>query len=266
MPLALLPRLTPGSSVEPLGDGHWLLTIPSGPAGRYRWAQLDDYMQLSRGKFMWKPPLTLSLRARLSAPNLPGTWGFGFWNDPFNASLGIGGTARRTPALPDTAWFFYGSPANYLAFRDDHPAHGLLAASFASKAVPPLLLALGLPLSPLLAWPLTARLLRRWARAFIHEDALQLETDVTAWHGYQLELFPGLARFVLDGQTVFETAVAPRSRQGFVLWIDNQFAAFPPSGRLRFGMLENPQPAWLEVADIKIEDETARRSIENEHE
>jgi len=253
MLLTLFPRLTPGSSVEALEDGHWLLTIPAGPAGKYRWAQLDDYMQLRRGKFLWQPPVTLTLRARLSQLNLPGTWGFGFWNDPFNASLGLGGTARRTPALPDTAWFFYGSPANYLALRDDHPANGLLAAVFASKRIPPVLLALGLPLAPLLAWPLTARLLRRLGRRFIGEGAAELATDVSGWHEYQLELFPGLARFVLDGRSVFETALAPRSRLGFVLWIDNQYAAFPPNGRLRFGTLENPAPAWLEVADIKID-------------
>jgi hypothetical protein len=253
MPLTLFPRLTPGSSIDSLGDQHWLLTIPAGPAGRYRWAQLDDYMQLPRGKFLWPPPVKLSLRARLSAPDLPGTWGFGFWNDPFNASLGIGGTARRTPALPDTAWFFYGSPSNYLAFRDDHPAHGLLAATFASTAIPPVLLALGLPLAPLLAWPRSARLLRRWARAFIHEDAARLELDVTAWHTYQLELASQRVRFLLDGQSVFETPLVPHSRQGFVLWIDNQYAAFPPDGRLHFGTLQNLQPAWLEVEDIKIE-------------
>jgi hypothetical protein len=263
MPLTLFPRLTPGATVEPLGESHWLLSIPAGPAGRYRWAQLDDYMQLGRGKFLWQPPITLSLRARLSAPYLPGTWGFGFWNDPFNASLGIGGTARRTPALPDTAWFFYGSPSNYLAFRDDHPAQGLLAATFASKKIPPLVLGLGLPFAPLLAWPRSARLLRRWARTFIHESSVLLETDATAWHDYQIELFSGLARFLLDGQTVFETSVTPHSRQGFVLWIDNQFAAFPPDGRLRFGTLENPQPAWLEVDDIKIENRSVQLSNEN---
>ncbi|HMD88810.1 MAG TPA: hypothetical protein VKF38_06580, partial [Anaerolineaceae bacterium] len=200
-----------------------------------------------------QPPLNLSLRARLSAPGLPGTWGFGFWNDPFNASLGIGGTARRTPALPDTTWFFYGSPANYLAFRDDHPAHGLLAATFASTDIPPFLLALALPLAPLLAWPRSARLFRRLTRAIIREDAAQLQIDVTEWHDYRLELELRQARFLLDGQHVFETPVVPRSRLGFVLWIDNQFAAFPPDGRLRFGTLENPAPAWLEIQDIKIE-------------
>jgi hypothetical protein len=252
MSLTLFPRLTPSSTIVPLGDGHWLLTIPAGAAGRYRWAQLDDYMQLSRSKFLWQPPVKLSLRARLSAPDLPGTWGFGFWNDPFNASLGLGGTARRTPTLPDTAWFFYGSPSNYLAFRDDHPSHGLLAATFASTTIPPLLLAFALPLMPLLAWPRSARLLRRWARRFIREDTARLELDVTAWHLYQLELERQRVRFLLDGRVAFETPVAPQSRQGFVLWIDNQFAAFPPDGHLRFGTLDNSQPAWLEVDQITV--------------
>jgi hypothetical protein len=37
-----------------------------------------------------------------------------------------------------------------------------------------------------------------------------------------------------------------------VLWIDNQYAALPPKGRLSFGTLPVPQPAWIEIADIKF--------------
>jgi len=38
-----------------------------------------------------------------------------------------------------------------------------------------------------------------------------------------------------------------------VLWIDNQFAAFPPSGRLGTGTLATLEPAWLELADLDVE-------------
>src|SRR2546427_795796 len=39
----LRPRTTRGAQVETIAPGHWRLTIPAGPAGRYRLAQLDDY-------------------------------------------------------------------------------------------------------------------------------------------------------------------------------------------------------------------------------
>jgi hypothetical protein len=134
----LLPRQTPGSTVEQIQVDSWRLSIPAGPAGRYRLAQLDDYTQLNREDFAWKSPVRLEIQARVSANDLPGTWGFGFWNDPFSTSLGLGGAARRLPALPNCAWFFYASPENYLSLRDDIPAQGLLAATFASPNIPPL--------------------------------------------------------------------------------------------------------------------------------
>src|SRR5437879_6259384 len=94
----LRPRTTPGADVETIAPGHWRLTMPAGPAGRYRLAQLDDYAGLRRAGFPWQPPLRLALRARVSAAGLPGTWGFGLWNDPFGIGVGLGGGARRLPA------------------------------------------------------------------------------------------------------------------------------------------------------------------------
>ena len=231
---------------------HWRLSIPAGPARGYRLAQLDDYSHLHRTAFPWRPPLRLSLRARASAPDLPGTWGFGLWNDPFNARLGLGGTAHRAPALPNAAWFFWASPPNYLAVHDHHPTQGFLAATFCAPALPAPLLALAAPALPLLAWPLTARMLRHMARGFVHEDATLLtpEVDPTTWHAYELHWHPDAVHFAVDGRPVCETAVSPLGRLGLVVWIDNQYAAFPPHGRLRFGRLANPEPAWLEIADL----------------
>ena len=52
---------------------------------RYANAQIDDYQRLRRSAFRWRPPVTLTVRARFSHPSgvLGGTAGFGFWNDPF---------------------------------------------------------------------------------------------------------------------------------------------------------------------------------------
>jgi len=246
-------RATPGAEVALLAPGHWLLSIPAGPAGQYRLAQLDDYMRLPRAALRWRPPLRLSLRARASGSSLPGTWGFGFWNDPFSARLGVGGTARRLPALPNAAWFFHASPPNYLALHDRHPAQGLLAATFAAPTLPAPALALVAPALPLLAWPPTGRLLRRLAARYVGEDAARLTLDPTVWHSYAVEWRAEGVRFAIDGQAAFETATSPRGPLGLVLWIDNQYAAFPPDGRLRFGNLANPKPAWLELAGVAVE-------------
>jgi len=160
--------------------------------------------------------------------------------------------ARRIPALPQAAWFFYASPPNYLALHDTHTAQGLLAATFASRRIPALLLAASLPALPLLAWSPTARLLRRAARPFVAEDALRLDLDPTRWHNYRLEWRTDAVDFTVDGEPCFTTTVAPRGPLGLVLWIDNQYAAFPPQGTLRFGTLANPEPAWLELAEIEV--------------
>jgi hypothetical protein len=127
-----------------LGEGHWHLEIPASSKRGYHLAQLDDHGSFRRGDFRWKPPLTLRLQARVSAQELPGTWGFGFWNDPFSFLIGAQGMVPRLPALPDAAWLFYASPQNYLSFRDDLPAYGFLAATFRSLPINPFWLAFSL--------------------------------------------------------------------------------------------------------------------------
>ena len=84
------------------------------------------------------------------------------------------------------------------------------------------------------------------------EDAAALSLDPTAWHAYALEWQADGVRFEVDGAVALETAQVPRAPLGLVLWIDNQYAAFPPQGTLRFGTLANPEPAWLELAEIEV--------------
>ena len=245
----LTPRASPAAGVTALRDGY-RLQIPAGPARVYRLAQLDDYTALPRERFAWGAPIELSLRCRVCAAGLPGTWGFGFWNDPFSVSTGLGGTGRRLPALPNAAWFFHASPENYLSLRDDRPASGLLAASMSSPRIPSLLLAPGLLGAPLLLSQTLARVVRRLAGKFITEDSAGLALDVTQWHSYRLVWNPQGVEFWVDGETVFETQVSPRGPLGLVIWIDNQFAAFAPAGTLRAGALANRAPAWMEIANV----------------
>src|SRR5665648_372053 len=100
MQAELTARTTSGSTAEH-ANGNRLLSMPPGPKGQYRLSQFDDYQHIARHEFPWQPPISMTLKARCSNRQHAGTWGFGFWNDPFSANLGIAGSARRLPALPN---------------------------------------------------------------------------------------------------------------------------------------------------------------------
>ena len=242
---------TTGAGVAEIGPNHWRLRIPAGPSGSYRLSQFDDYSGLKRRDFPWAQPVTLRLQARASAPDLPGTWGFGLWNDPFSLSLGFGGGTRRLPVLPNAAWFFFASPHNYLSFRDDKPANGFLAQTFRSPKIPTVILALGAAGFPLLLWSRLARRLRSIFRQIIKEDSFALDVDVTQWHSYTLHWHGDQVTFRVDSQT-FKTGISPKKSLGLVIWIDNQYAAFYPDGQLSYGSLGNIQPVWLEIEQLSV--------------
>ncbi|MEW6286286.1 MAG: hypothetical protein AB1509_08655 [Chloroflexota bacterium] len=285
-------RLTSSARVEEIADGHYRLVIPAGKADEYRLAQLDDYAQIPKRRlFPHRFGLTLSLSARTSNSSLPGTWGFGLWNDPFGWSLGFGGRALRVPALPNAAWFFGASEENYLSFSEK-PANGFLAQTFRSPKFHPLLIPAGLAL------PFSRKWTRRLLSRVIAEDGLNLNSthlpapsalenaeyanmnpeyanrsaddantnsgrsltpqkkavgvDPAQWHRYRLEWSPKRVSFEVDEVRVFESAVSPNPPMGLVIWIDNQYAAFTPAGKIRFGVLANPEPAWLEVKNLEV--------------
>lgn len=264
-----MPRASSGASVSRTEHG-FRLAIPASRA--YRLAQLDDYAHLPRKKFPHHS-LTLSLRARASSDSIPGTWGFGVWNDPFGLSLGFGGNPFRLPALPNAAWFFHASEENYLSLRDSaiggrvsggasvHPsgysttaalsrppvvANGFLAQVFRSPRFDARLIPAGL------AFPFSRKTTRRWLGRVIAEEGIALSVDAAQWHAYRLRWSPTRVVFEVDGAVLLETSVSPRPPLGLVIWIDNQYAAFTPDGKIGFGVLENPKPAWLEIEDLKI--------------
>ena len=250
--LSLQATTTPGAQVRENGDGGWVFSIPAGEGGRYRLAQLDDYGRLPRRRFPWRAPLRLNLRARASSSAIPGTWGFGLWNNPFSLAVLSGAEVLRLPALPNAAWFFFASPPNYLSLRDDLPAQGGLAAAFRSPRLPGALLLPGALGLPLLALPPAVRLLRRLARGLVAQSAVRLEQDVTQWRRYSLLWEPDRVSHEIDGEAVAGSGCAPLGPLGLVLWIDNQYAALPPTGRLGMGALPNPEPAWIEIEDLSL--------------
>ncbi len=244
MGLDLQKRHAPGASVEEIEDG-FRLAIPKGNDRGYRVAQLDDYTHTARKDFPHRPCLRLDLRARVSAASLPGTWGFGLWNDPFGLSLGFGGNPWRLPAQPNAIWFFHASRENHLSFGEK-PGNGLLAQVFRSPIF---------PVGRLVKVGVTLPFSRRQARALmgkiVEEDAVRLDVDVTQWHGYRLEWSPMRSAFWVDDILVLESHISPRPPLGLVIWIDNQYAAWRPDGKFGWGVLENSE-AWLEVGDISI--------------
>ena len=225
----------------------FLLTIPDGDNKSYRVAQLDDYAQSARRDFPHRKSLRLSLHARASATSIPGTWGFGLWNDPFGLSLGFGGNPFRIPALPNAAWFFHASDENYLSFSNK-PGNGFLAQAFRSSVFPSGHLArVGLTLS------FSKVKARKLMGQTVEEDGVRLGVDVTEWHEYRFEWSVKQSAFWVDDVLVLETSVSPRLPLGLVIWIDNQFAAWHPDGKIGFGILENTERAWLELKDLIVE-------------
>ena len=271
----LTPRFTPDARVEEILRGSaYRLSIPAGSAQKYRLAQLDDYTKIRRGQFPLRFPLSLSLSARVSSDFIAGTWGFGLWNDPFGLSLGFGGNPFRLPALPNALWFFGASKESFLSFKDAstapptnggsaqrEAANGFIAQTFRSPKFHPLLILAGLAL------PFSRKLTRRILGKVINEDGIQLwdhevqqqtvgvqrqGVDPTQWHRYRLDWRMNRVRFEVDDVQVFESRVSPRPPLGLVIWLDNQYAAFTPEGKIGFGVLENTEPAWLEIRDLEI--------------
>ena len=234
-----------GANVADIPNG-FRLTIPAGDDHHYRLAQLDDYAKFARKDFSHRPSLSLSLRARASAASLPGTWGFGLWNDPFGMSLGYSGKLFRLPALPNAVWFFHASRENYLSF-DENPGNGFLAQVFRSPAFP-----VGGLAKAGAIFPFSRAKARRSMGAIVDGDAIRLGVDVTTWHGYRLQWSETWSAFWVDDALVLETPVSPRPPLGLVIWIDNQYAAWRPDGKIGFGVLETTEPAWLEVMDLKV--------------
>lgn len=240
-----------GGSVLQPDPGTWRLAVPSGSARAYRVAQLDDFSGLARGDFPWQPPLRMRLRARASSQAIPGTWGFGFWNDPYGNTI-VKGSQLRLPVLPNAAWFFFASPQNYLSLRDDLPAFGQLAATFRSPGRLPGKLALGVPLLPFIWLPVVARWLRGLAREYVQQATVSLDHDPGEWHFYEIDWRAEQADFYLDGEPVLGTAVVPIGPMGLVIWIDNQYASFQPDGHLGYGTLASERGAWIEVAELNL--------------
>lgn len=245
---------TPGAAAEQITAGSWRLSVPPSRAGHYQLSQLDDYSDRSRGRFNWQAPLRLQCSARVSHPNLSGTWGFGFWNDPFTASLWIKGAGMRLPSLPNAAWFMYASPESQLTLQKSKRASGLLAAVFQAPLIPSPAFIPGYIFLPLAFLPPVVRIAIKAAARIVRDEFKVVDVDQTAWNSYRLDLHDDRVEFFLNDERRFQTTGAPRGRLGALVWIDNQYAGIDANGKIKAGALEIREPAWLEIKDWQITD------------
>jgi len=212
-------------------------------------AQIDDYGELPRKWFLWRPPLTMTVRARFSHPasELSGTAGFGFWNDPFMM------TGALPPARPRALWFLYASPPSDMPLALGVPGRGWKAAIIDASRPATLLWA---PIAPLAVTLMNVRPIYRWLWPRIQRALCvaerALDVVMTTWHTYTIVWDRSGARFDVDGRTVLTSTDAPRGPLGFVMWLDNQYLAATPWGRFRYGRLEAPGRQWMEVDRLSI--------------
>lgn len=233
-----------------LRDGPRLRFSLAGASRRqYSDAQIDDGPARSRRAFFWRPPLTLTVRARFSGPasSLRGTAGFGFWNDPFMMA------GAHVPTLPRAVWFFFASPPSDMRLSVDVPGWGWKAMALDALRPAALPLALVAPLGVLLFQfrPLYRALWPPVGRALGVREAL-LPVEMTEWHTYRLEWGVGEANFWVDDEPVLTGAPSPRGPLSFVMWMDNQYLVATPQGRFRWGLLDVPGQQWMEVEEWEI--------------
>lgn len=243
-------RVINGGQITGSDTDGFRLKLPVIKEKKYALAQLDDYMHLRRRDFLHQSPVSLSVEACISNPDVPGTWGFGFWNDPFSFGFGAGGMSRWLPVLPNAAWFFYASEHNHLSLRDDQPGSGFHVKTFSAPLWHPLTSLLGLPFTPFLLFPGIARVFRRLGRQIVAEDTQAVDISITDWHQYDIRWRDAEVAFLVDEQVIFKTGIVPRGRQGLVIWIDNQYFRFDPAGRIGFGFLPTQSEYYLDIRNL----------------
>jgi hypothetical protein len=226
--------------------------------GHYTNAQIDDYGNLSRANFPWRPPLRMQVIAHSSLPAatfsstsetadfLRGTAGFGFWNYPFS----IRGDVLM---LPEAIWFFYASPPSNMALVPGIPGWGWKAQVVHSMR--PGALATTVPMAVSTVFGLLTgetRPAARWMQKLTGASESILPVVMTDWHTYTLEWQPDEATFFVDNKLVLRASHPPTRPLGFVAWLDNQYAIATPRGILRFSTVTSG-PQWFELDSVKIE-------------
>jgi hypothetical protein len=249
------PTMIGGGSLSVV-DAALRMEMAEAQAGRYTDAQLDDYGNLPRAQFPWRPPLRMEVEARSSLPAatlestlesavLRGTAGFGFWNYPFSVRGDI-------LMLPEAVWFFYASPPSNMALVPGVPGWGWKAQVVHTMRPGALLATVPMALSvPLALLTGEQRPAQRWMQRLSGAHEALLAVEMTAWQRYTLEWHAHEAVFHVNGELVLRAPNPPTRALGFVVWLDNQFAIATPRGVLRFGTLSSGSQ-WFEMKNLTI--------------
>lgn len=209
----------------------------------YSDSQLDDFHGRARRDYLWRPPVTLSLRARFSHPadQLRGTAGFGWWNAPFardRATIAITG--------PQVLWFFCASPPNSLSTTGSFNGQGWFAQMLNVSSLPRLAV---WGSSLLLRLPGIHPFAQRTANhASRGAEQLLNGLDITQWHHYRIEWLPHVAYFYVNDIRVLTAPHPPRGPLALVLWVDNQWADL----RGRGGLLAVEETQWMEISEWRL--------------
>lgn len=157
------------------------------------------------------------------------------------------------PALPQAAWFFYGSPPTDLPLPLNGPGRGWFASTIDARSKAALAM---IPAAPLVLLLNQFRPLRErvWppVRERLGITFRPLEHEMTVWHSYRLDWKANGCAFFVDGEEVLQTPVNPGGPLGFVCWIDNQYMVLTVRGRFGWGNLPLEQEQRLVVRDLNV--------------
>lgn len=209
-------------------------------------AEIDDHRTVPRDRLLWKPPLSLSVRARMShsAEEMQGTAGFGFWNDPFDWVGNV-----QTP--PNAVWFFYASPQSDMSFDRDAKGNGWKAAVLNAGSADPVTMAIG---NFVFNLPGMSKFVFKLAQTRINaREQVLNDIALTDWHEYRIDWRGDAASFYIDGREVMVAPNPPRMRLGFVAWVDNNVAIMGPGRAFEFKRISIGQRQWMELAHVRIE-------------
>jgi hypothetical protein len=228
-------------------EGRLGLRVSPTADHQYTNAQITDY-DYADFRFIWRPPVRMTVRARASLPasQMVGTAGFGFWNHPFSPDV----RARRKFRMPQAIWYFFSSPPNDMALALDVPGSGWKAAMLdAGRPTALFLTPFALPALLVMQVPaLYRKIYPRIQRALAIAECRLNDALLTEMHTYALEWHDTSAVFKIDDQIVLRTPFAPRGPCGFVAWVDNQYAIITPQGRFGSGVtrVAREQTLWIE--------------------
>jgi len=224
------------------------LKLPKDEIGKsYSNAQIDDYPNLKRRDFLNEAPLKFKIKARLKCEEEPkGTFGFGFWNDPFLM------TEPRMPSLPKAIWFFGSSSESSMDLAIGLPGHGWKMGCIDAWSWKFLLLIPTIPFSVPLMWiPFIRRKLWPIAQKFMKCSEALVPVSVKDWHEYEIDWQTNLVTFYIDNQKQFE-APAPKGKLGLVIWIDNQYMKIDPRAKMSCGNLHLKHEQSLEIESFEL--------------